>query len=56
MSPLLGLLNGAIVLTKAAKMKIYNNFRTAAEAERAAALNASTKGRKVIVTGTGAET
>jgi hypothetical protein len=31
-TPLLGLLNGAVVLTKAAKMQIYNNFRDAAAA------------------------
>jgi hypothetical protein len=35
MSTLLGMLNGAIVLTKAAKLKIYDNFRVAARQEAA---------------------
>jgi hypothetical protein len=43
MSTLLGLLNGAVVLTKAAKMQIYNNFQTAAR-EAAGKRKSETKG------------
>jgi hypothetical protein len=42
-TPLLGMLNGGIVLTKAAKLKLYSDIRTA---EREAALDKTTQGRK----------
>ena len=48
MSTLLGLLNGAVVLTKAAKMQIYSNFRQAAivENERVKAASAAAAAEK----------